>query len=179
MAWLRLDDGLAGHPTIGQLTAAEFRVWLRVLCHCARHKRPTVDALTRGEVAGLTAKKIARFVELQLLDATGDTYEVYDSTSFQPKDWTAAARQARSRARRLEAARGGPMDRSSAVGEALRVIRLSRAANPSAVAAYYAARREGPFPRTCSVCGREWLAARRRSVRCPECQAKHLRKRKR
>jgi hypothetical protein len=58
-------------------------------------------------------------------------------------------------------------------------IRLWRAENPSAVAAYNAARREGPFPKTCSVCGREWLAARRRSVRCPECQERHLRERKR
>jgi hypothetical protein len=30
-----------------------------------------------------------------------------------------------------------------------------------------------------SVCGREWLAARRRSVRCPACKAQHLRERKR
>jgi hypothetical protein len=58
-------------------------------------------------------------------------------------------------------------------------IRLWRAENPSAVAAYNAARREGPFPKTYSVCGREWLAARRRSVQCPECQAQHLWQRKR
>jgi hypothetical protein len=58
-------------------------------------------------------------------------------------------------------------------------IRRWRAENPQAVAAYNAARREGPFPKTCSVCGRDWLAARRRSVRCPECQERHLRERKR
>jgi hypothetical protein len=58
-------------------------------------------------------------------------------------------------------------------------IRRWRAENPKAVAAYNAARREGPFPKTCSVCGRDWLGARRRSVRCPECQAQHLRERKR
>jgi hypothetical protein len=40
-------------------------------------------------------------------------------------------------------------------------IRRWLAENPNAVAAYNAARREGPFPKTCSVCGREWLAARR------------------
>jgi hypothetical protein len=58
-------------------------------------------------------------------------------------------------------------------------MRRWRAQNAEYVAAYNVARREGPFPKTCSVCGREWLATRRRSVRCPVCQAPYLRERKR
>ena len=61
-----------------------------------------MDALTGREVAGLTAKRVARFVELELLDPTGEAHEVYDWTRFQPRDPTAAERKARSRARRLE-----------------------------------------------------------------------------
>jgi hypothetical protein len=53
-------------------------------------------------------------------------------------------------------------------------IRRWRAENPKAVAAYNAARRLGAFPKTCSICGREWLAARRprfgaRSVKRSTC----------
>ena len=66
MAWLRFDDGFAGHPKIAALTDSEFRMWLLLLCHCARYRRPTVDALTRREVPGLSPKKLVRFVELGL-----------------------------------------------------------------------------------------------------------------
>jgi hypothetical protein len=98
MAWLRLDDGFAGHPKIAALTDGEFRVWLRLLCHCARYKRPTVDALTRREVTGLSAKKVTRFIALGLLDEAGDgSFVVHDWIRFQPKDPTAAERKARSR----------------------------------------------------------------------------------
>src|SRR4051794_24106180 len=35
MAWLRLDDGFAGRPAIVNLTDREFRLFIRLLCHCA------------------------------------------------------------------------------------------------------------------------------------------------
>ena len=44
-----------------------------------------------------------------------------------------------------------------------------RAEHPDRVAATNAARREGPFPRTCLRCRHEFLGARRRSKFCPRC----------
>lgn len=41
------------------------------------------------------------------------------------------------------------------------------------------ARREGPFPTTCVDCSHGFLAARRRQVRCRDCQAATLKARKR
>jgi hypothetical protein len=56
-------------------------------------------------VVELSAKKIARYVSLGLLDQAADgPFVVHDWIRFQPKDPTAAERKARSRARRRESA---------------------------------------------------------------------------
>lgn len=38
MSWLRLDDSFMDHPKFLDLEASALRVWLRVLCHCNRHR---------------------------------------------------------------------------------------------------------------------------------------------
>jgi hypothetical protein len=107
MAWLRLDDSFSTHPKILALTDAEFRVWIRLLCHCARHRRSVVDAATRRELRGLGPRRIARFVSLGLLDELAPgAYAVHEWTQFQPKDPTAAARKARWRGRVTSVANG-------------------------------------------------------------------------
>lgn len=100
MAWLRIDDGFAVHPKIAALTDRELRVWLRLLCYCSRHSDPSVDAVTKQEVVGLTSAAIRKFAELELLDPAGTDYEVHDWALYQPKDLTGAERQARWRSRR-------------------------------------------------------------------------------
>ncbi len=100
MAWLRIDDSFAIHPKIASLSDQNFRVWVRVLCHCSRFEDPTVDDSTIKEVQGLTKHRVERFVELGLLDSSGKTHEVHDWAKYQPADKTGAERQARWRARR-------------------------------------------------------------------------------
>jgi hypothetical protein len=73
---------------------------MRVLCHCAHAKDPTVDKVTRREVAGLTISRVERFETLELLDRVGGNHEVHDWAKFIPKDATNAERQARWRGRR-------------------------------------------------------------------------------
>ena len=83
---LRLDDGFAAEPTIAALTDGEFRLWLRVLCHCARYKQPAVTTATRREVRGLGPHRIERFVSLGLLqEAERGSYKINDWTKFQPR----------------------------------------------------------------------------------------------
>lgn len=100
MSWLKLDDGFASHPKIGALSHYEFRVWLRLLCFCARYQDPSVDQVALNEVSGLTPARVARFSELCLLDREGPAYVVHDWLSYQPRDATGAERQAAWRARR-------------------------------------------------------------------------------
>lgn len=100
MSWLRIDDGFAFHPKIGKLSDRNFRVWMRVLCHCSRYEDPTVDEATIGEVKGLTEATVARFAEVGLLDKSGHSFEIHDWAKYQPKDSTGAERQAKWRARR-------------------------------------------------------------------------------
>jgi hypothetical protein len=103
MSWLRIDDGFTANGKIAQLTDNEFRCWMRLLCHCAKVKDPTVDKATIQEVPGLTSKRVDRFTGLELLDEIGKMHEVHDWAKFLPKDETAAERQARWRARKRHA----------------------------------------------------------------------------
>jgi hypothetical protein len=106
VSWVRLDDGFTNHPKIVQLSDSEFRTWIRLLCYCARVEDPTVDAATKREVAGLSTKRIARFVELGLLDSSGDGNEIHDWVKYRKKDETNAERQARWRARKRAVTNG-------------------------------------------------------------------------
>lgn len=103
MAWLRIDDGFTANTKIAQLTDAEFRVWMRLLCHCAGSRDPSVDAVARREVSGLTARRVERFRQLDLVDKVGDDFEVHGWSDFLPKDATNAERQKRWRARHRNA----------------------------------------------------------------------------
>jgi hypothetical protein len=100
VSWLRVDDGFTGNAKIIQLTDREFRVWMRLLCHCARTRDPSVDKIALNEVAGLSKALVARFAKLELLDVVGDAFEVHDWPQYQPKDATSAERQAAWRARK-------------------------------------------------------------------------------
>jgi len=100
MSWLRVDDRFADHPKIGALTDREFRIWVRTLCYCARYRDPTVDAATIAGVSGLDSKKVGRFLEVELLDQTGDSLVIHDWNEYAPKDPSGADRQAKWRAAR-------------------------------------------------------------------------------
>lgn len=100
MSWVRLDDRFDEHPKVADLTDAEFRTWLRVLCYCSRVKDPTVDRATRNSVAGLTAARVKRYADLGLLDVSDGVHVVHDWLVYAPKDQTNAIRQAKWRARR-------------------------------------------------------------------------------
>lgn len=102
MSWLRVDDAFTSNSKIAQLTDAEFRVWMRLLCHCARAKDPTVDAATMNEVAGLTKARVSLFASLGVIDEIGSSWVVHDWQQYQPKDATGAERQAKWRANRLQ-----------------------------------------------------------------------------
>ena len=108
MPWLRIDDGFASHPKLASLTDRQFRVWLRVLCYCARVQDPSVDEVALREIKGLEKGNVARFAELGLLDPQGQDYEVHDWCKYLPKDATNATRQARYRARRNAQRNGSP-----------------------------------------------------------------------
>jgi hypothetical protein len=103
MAWLRIDDGYTSNSKIAQLTDVEFRVWMRLLCHCARSHDPSVDSVALREVAGLDKRRVSTFSELGLIDSMGDSFEVHDWVLFLPKEQQKADRQARWRARKRAA----------------------------------------------------------------------------
>lgn len=105
MAWLRVDDGYTSNSKIAQLSDAEFRAWMRLLCHCARSRDPSVDEVAVREVSGLSRARIRRFADLELLDEIGESFEVHDWAKFLPKDEQNAARQAKWRARHRNATR--------------------------------------------------------------------------
>lgn len=103
MAWLRIDDGFISNKKIAQLTDLELRVWLRVLCFSAEHRRQRQGLLTtadRREIAGLSKAKVERFRSLGLLDRSGNDGDmaVHDFEQYNPTDKTAAERKRRERA---------------------------------------------------------------------------------
>lgn len=100
MSWVRLEDSFTSHPKIMELSDADFRVWIRLLCHCAKVKDPSVDTKTRKEVGGLTAGRVKRFESLGLLDRERNSHEVHDWTHYAPKDASSAERVRAFRARR-------------------------------------------------------------------------------
>lgn len=100
MAWLRIDDGMIENPKISALNDREFRVYFRLISYCARTQDPTVDAVTRREVRGLTNRIVLKLKTLNLLDPVHDGYEVHDWLEYAPKDPTNAERQAKWRSRR-------------------------------------------------------------------------------
>lgn len=100
MSWVKISDDFTSNAKIVQLADREFRVWMRLLCHCGRTRDPSVDQVALREVAGLTKALVARFASLVLLDPVGDAFEVHDWPQYQPKDVTSAERQAAWRARK-------------------------------------------------------------------------------
>lgn len=112
MAWLRIDDGYTSNSKIAQLTDGEFRVWMRLLCHCARSHDPSVDSVALREVSGLNRKRIETFADLGLIDPVGDSHEVHDWALFLPKEQQKADRQARWRARRRAARVDASVDKA-------------------------------------------------------------------
>lgn len=128
MTWLRLDDGFASNKKIAALTDGELRVWMRLLCWCAKEQDPTVDSIAVGEVKGLTYARVDRYAELRLLDVVGDTFEIHDWEKYQPRDATNAERQARWRSRN-NAARNG--ESNGEVRDEIVTSRTGTSASPS------------------------------------------------
>jgi hypothetical protein len=114
MAWLRIDDGFISNKKIAQLTDLELRVWLRVLCFSAEHRRQRRGLLTtadRREIAGLSKAKVERFRSLGLLDRSGNSGDVavHDFEQYNPTDNTAAERKRKERERKA----GGDVTRDT------------------------------------------------------------------
>lgn len=102
MSWLRIDDCFTANKKIAPLSDRDFRVWVRLLCHCARSQDPTVDNPTISEVSGLNSRRIRVYYEAELLDETNGVYVVHDWPLFQPKSLQSAERQARYRANKRQ-----------------------------------------------------------------------------
>jgi hypothetical protein len=86
-------------PKIDALTDAELGLWVRLLGACARIGGPNVDAEALDEVRGLTTRRLARYVELGLLDAGDGGYVIPGWDGYFPRGPTATARKARQRER--------------------------------------------------------------------------------
>ena len=102
MAWLRLDDGFTKHPKFSGWTPAEKWAWLEVMEYCARYG-------TGGRIPDdlslmprtTTEKLLAKALLSGWLDVSEDgSRSIHDWSIYNPKDPTAALRQARSRARK-------------------------------------------------------------------------------
>ena len=116
MPWLREDDSELLNPKIGKLTDSEYRALHALRQFCARARRdgqfaladlPFSAYLTRTTPKVVTRQQLDTFVRLGLVEAAGDDYTIHDWQDYNPKDPTAAERQARYRAR----TRGnGPLD---------------------------------------------------------------------
>jgi len=100
VSWIRLDDGFTINAKVVALSDGDFRVWLRLLCHCAKSSDPTVDSATIREVSGLNSRRIQRYFSLDLLDVCGESFIVHDWASYQPKFLQSAERMRRWRANR-------------------------------------------------------------------------------
>jgi len=107
MSWVRIDDGFATNPKIAALTDRELRVWIRVLCYCGSQQDPSIDRVAKREIIGLSTRLILKLNNIELLDESGDDYEIHDWAKYQPKDLTGAQRQANWRARRNAGRNGG------------------------------------------------------------------------
>ena len=116
MTWLRISDGFTSNSKIAQLTDGQFRVWMRLLCHCAQSRDPSVDRVVIREVSGLTSHRIRAYFLLGLLDKIGTEYEIHDWTKFLPREEQNAARQAKWRSRKRNAERNAPVTQDRNAG---------------------------------------------------------------
>lgn len=72
MGWLRIDDGFASHPKIGQLTDRELRAWVRLLCYASRYRTDgylSEAILNENRVKNRLKTKL---ISLRLLDELDD-----------------------------------------------------------------------------------------------------------
>ncbi len=103
MTWLRIHDGFTQNSKIAQLTDAQFRVWMRLLCYCGSSRDPTVDSVALREISGLDRRRVRTYLDLGLLDEIGDDFEIHDWSKYMPKEEQNAARQAKWRGRKRNA----------------------------------------------------------------------------
>jgi len=83
--WVKLDDGFASHPKIAQLSDKEFRVWVRLLCYCARYKSVNGEiGSARNEVIGVTEAFLKKAGEVGLLDDVDGQLCVHDWQDYLP-----------------------------------------------------------------------------------------------
>lgn len=99
MAWLRIDDGFADHPKILGLTDRELRVWVGVLCYCARHRTDGKIPESAQKTLGISTRIRSKLVEKALVEEHDHELQVHDWNVYN-LDPTNADRQARFRAKR-------------------------------------------------------------------------------
>jgi len=106
MSWLRIDDGFTESPKIEALTDREFRVWVRLLCYCARQKAggelPELRTKRSQIVPGLSAAFVAKLSRIGLIDDRDSIQFVHDFAHYNPTDPTAASRMQRFRDRNAD-----------------------------------------------------------------------------
>lgn len=93
MSWLRIDDTMMENPKIEALTDRQLRVWLRLLCYCARQRNGGELPPTRTQraqlVPGLTPTLIAKLANLGLIDIQDSSQNgpgfVADSSQIRPR----------------------------------------------------------------------------------------------
>lgn len=100
MSWLRIDDDFARHPKLLGLSHKERWTWLSILCYCARYKTAgRLPENMREAIPEVTPALLDKAMQLGLLEKNGSGYIVHDWSEYNPKDPTAAIRQARRRQR--------------------------------------------------------------------------------
>src|SRR5262245_15432421 len=82
VSYVQLDDNFATHPKIEELTDREFRVHVRALCYCARH-RTNGRLPVSSAIRGMNEKVIARMLDLGLWEFhSGEGLGIHDFAEF-------------------------------------------------------------------------------------------------
>lgn len=81
MSYVALDDRFPEHPKILQLTDREHRVFVALLCYCARNR--TEGAIPPVKpVLGMNTRVTARLLELELLEENGGELRIHDYADY-------------------------------------------------------------------------------------------------
>jgi len=100
MAWLRLDDGFAGHRKLEGWSVGQKWAWLELLLWCAHHRTSgRVPADLAQLPRSVTRSLLNRAEASGLLDLREGELWVHDWELYNPKDATGAQRSERYRRR--------------------------------------------------------------------------------
>jgi hypothetical protein len=83
MPWVALEDDFTANPKIVQLTDSELRSWLSLLCWAARFRTNGFVPKTIGnELAGITPRRVEKWVRLRMLEERSDGWLIHDWEEF-------------------------------------------------------------------------------------------------